>query len=106
MSVDYYVRLERGNLSGASESVLESLASALQLDDAERAHLYHLARATSGSSRRAPAPSTTRVRPTLLRILDAMPGTPAYLRNGRFDILAANHSAELVVRCYEAGVLD
>jgi transcriptional regulator with XRE-family HTH domain len=90
MSVDYYVRLERGNLSGASESVLESLASALQLDDAERAHLYDLARASSGSSRRTTAASTTRVRPTLLRILDAMPGTPAYLRNGRFDILAAN----------------
>jgi hypothetical protein len=93
MSVDYYVRLERGNLTGASESVLESLASALQLDDAERAHLYDLARAASGGSagraRRAPA-GTTQVRPTLLRILDAMPGTPAYLRNGRFDILAAN----------------
>jgi transcriptional regulator with XRE-family HTH domain len=93
MSVDYYVRLERGNLSGASESVLESLASALQLDDAERAHLYDLARASSagsaGRARRAPA-GTTNVRPTLLRILDAMPGTPAYLRNGRFDILAAN----------------
>ncbi|MFC6345031.1 helix-turn-helix domain-containing protein, partial [Nocardioides hankookensis] len=43
MSVDYYVRLERGNLGGASEAVLESLASALQLDDAERAHLYDLA---------------------------------------------------------------
>jgi hypothetical protein len=93
MSVDYYVRLERGNLSGASESVLESLASALQLDDAERAHLYDLARASSagsaGRARRAPT-GTTHVRPTLLRILDAMPGTPAYLRNGRFDILAAN----------------
>lgn len=90
MSVDYYVRLERGNLSGASESVLESLASALQLDDAERAHLYDLTRASSGSGRRSAAASTTHVRSTLLRILDAMPGTPAYLRNGRFDILAAN----------------
>jgi len=90
MSVDYYVRLERGNLSGASESVLESLAAALQLDDAERAHLYDLARSSSGSPRKTSAASTTRVRPTLLRILDAMPGTPAYLRNGRFDILSAN----------------
>jgi transcriptional regulator with XRE-family HTH domain len=90
MSVDYYVRLERGNLSGASESVLESLSAALQLDDAERAHLYDLARSSSRSRRRTTAASTTRVRPTLLRILDAMPGTPAYLRNGRFDILAAN----------------
>ena len=94
MSVDYYVRLERGNLSGASESVLESLASALQLDDAERAHLYDLVRSSSaGRARRdqdSRRSSLSRPRPTLLRILDAMPGTPAYLRNGRFDILAAN----------------
>jgi hypothetical protein len=93
MSVDYYVRLERGNLSGASESVLESLAAALQLDDAERAHLYDLARSSSRSRRSSVIERSrdhTRVRPTLLRILDAMPGTPAYLRNGRFDILAAN----------------
>jgi transcriptional regulator with XRE-family HTH domain len=45
VSVDYYTRLERGNLSGVSESVLEALARALQLDDAERAHLFDLARA-------------------------------------------------------------
>lgn len=88
MSVDYYVRLERGNLSGASDSVLEALASALQLDEAERAHLYDLARAT-GPQRRRPA-GTTSVRPTILRLLDAMPGVPAYVRNGRFDILGAN----------------
>ena len=88
LSVDYYVRLERGNLAGASESVLESLASALQLDEAERAHLYDLARA-SGPQRRRPA-ATTRVRPTILRLLDAMPGVPAYVRNGRFDVLGAN----------------
>src|SRR6195952_4637196 len=72
MSVDYYVRLERGNLSGASESVLESLASALQLDDAERAHLYDLARASSGTRRGADDPhrgsSVSRPRSTLLRI--------------------------------------
>ena len=94
VSVDYYVRLERGNLSGVSESVLESLAAALQLDDAERAHLYDLARSSSGSVRRdhdsARRSSLSRPRATLLRILDAMPGIPAYLRNGRFDILAAN----------------
>ena len=45
MSVDYYTRLERGNLSGVSEPVLGALARALQLDDAERAHLFDLARA-------------------------------------------------------------
>jgi transcriptional regulator with XRE-family HTH domain len=47
MSVEYYKRLERGNVSGASELVLEGLARALQLDDAERAHLFDLARAAN-----------------------------------------------------------
>src|SRR2546429_9399105 len=47
VSVDYYTRLERGNLSGVSESVLEALARALQLDEAERAHLFDLARAAN-----------------------------------------------------------
>lgn len=88
LSVDYYVRLERGNLNGASESVLEAIAGALQLDEAERAHLYDLARA-SGPQRRRPA-GATRVRPTILRVLDAMGEVPAYVRNGRFDILGAN----------------
>src|SRR5690349_22272864 len=57
VSVDYYVRLERGNLSGASESVLDSLATALQLDDAERQHLYDLARSAGPPPRRR-RPST------------------------------------------------
>ena len=47
VSVDYYTRLERGNLSGASESVLDALVRALQLDDAERSHLFDLARAAT-----------------------------------------------------------
>jgi transcriptional regulator with XRE-family HTH domain len=89
MSVDYYVRLERGNLSGASDSVLESLAHALQLDEAERAHLYDLARASTTPAARRPKSAST-VRPATLRVLDALATVPAYVRNGRFDILAAN----------------
>lgn len=89
MSVDYYVRLERGNLSGASDSVLESLAQALQLDEAERAHLYDLARASATTGTRRSTPSG-RVRPSTLRVIDAMATVPAYVRNGHFDILAAN----------------
>ncbi|MET9502006.1 helix-turn-helix transcriptional regulator [Streptomyces sp. NPDC006622] len=89
MSVDYYVRLERGNLSGASDSVLEALAHALQLDEAERTHLYDLARAAAPSGRR-PTATASRVRPTILRLLDSMADVPAYVRNARFDILAAN----------------
>ncbi|MEV5982610.1 helix-turn-helix transcriptional regulator [Streptomyces sp. NPDC052114] len=89
MSVDYYIRLERGNLRGASDSVLDSLSHALQLDDAERAHLYDLARAATASQRRSPT-APGRIRPVVLRVLDAMTDLPAYIRNGRFDILAAN----------------
>ncbi|MEU4098334.1 helix-turn-helix transcriptional regulator [Streptomyces sp. NPDC026673] len=89
MSVDYYVRLERGNLSGASDAVLEALAHALQLDEAERTHLYDLARASTASGRR-PAATTSQVRPTLLRLLDSMADVPAFIRNRRFDVLAAN----------------
>lgn len=89
MSVDYYVRLERGNLSGASDSVLESLAHALRLDEAERTHLYDLAHASTPSGRR-PAATASWVRPTILRLLDSMADVPAYVRNARFDILAAN----------------
>jgi transcriptional regulator with XRE-family HTH domain len=90
ISVEYYTRLERGNLSGASEGVLDALASALQLDDAERAHLFDLARTanTSTTKRRRPAPQ--RVRPSVQRVLDSMIAAPAWVRNGRSDFLAAN----------------
>lgn len=90
VSVDYYTRLERGNLNGASKSVLEALARALQLDEAERAHLVDLARAANATAatRRRPAPQ--RVRPGVQRILDAMTGTLAWVRNRRSDFLAAN----------------
>jgi transcriptional regulator with XRE-family HTH domain len=89
VSVDYYTRLERGNLSGASESVLDAIARALQLDEAERAHLFDLARAAGpGRTRRRSAPK--QVRPSVQRILDTMTGAPALVQNGRLDILAAN----------------
>ena len=89
ISVEYYTRLERGNVGSVSDSVLDGVAHALQLDEAERDHLYRLVRtaATRRPARRAP--SRKRVRPTIQRMLDLMP-MPAYLRNGRFDILAAN----------------
>ena len=90
ISVEYYTRLERGNAAGVSEDVLEGVSRALQLDEAERAHLFDLVRspnATSNSTRRRPPQE--RVRPTVQRILDSITA-PAYLRNGRLDILAAN----------------
>jgi transcriptional regulator with XRE-family HTH domain len=90
VSVDYYTRLERGNASGVSESVLEALARALQLDDAERAHLFDLARATQTTPRPRRRPARRAVRPSVQRILDAVTVAPAFVRNGRMDIIAAN----------------
>ncbi|MEV4716122.1 helix-turn-helix transcriptional regulator [Micromonospora noduli] len=92
VSVEYYTRLERGNLAGASDSVLDAIARALQLDDTETAHLHHLARAAGpqparGRAQRDKAPE---IRPAIRRVLHSMTGVPAFLRNHRFDILAAN----------------
>lgn len=94
ISVEYYTKLERGNATGVSESVFEGLARALQLDDAERTYLAALLQ-TSGSPRpRRPRPAKQRIRPAVQRLLDSMAGVPAYVRNGRFDILAANALGE------------
>jgi transcriptional regulator with XRE-family HTH domain len=90
VSVDYYTRLERGNLGGVSESVLDALAGALQLDEAERGHLFDLARAANITARPRRRPAQQRVRPGVRRILDAMTDAPADVRNGRRDILATN----------------
>jgi transcriptional regulator with XRE-family HTH domain len=91
VSVDYYTRLERGNLGGVSETVLEALARALQLDEPERAHLFDLARAAGPAARvRRRRQGSQQVRPGLERFLDALTGAPAFARNGRMDLLAAN----------------
>jgi transcriptional regulator with XRE-family HTH domain len=89
VSVDYYTRLERGNLGGVSEAVLDALARALQLDEAEREHLFDLARAANTTAPTRRRPAQQRVRPGVQRILDAL-DAPADVRNGRRDILAAN----------------
>jgi transcriptional regulator with XRE-family HTH domain len=90
ISVEYYTRLERGNANGVSEDVLEGVVRALQLDEAERAHLFDLVRGASTNRTPRRRPSQERVRSTVQQILDSMAGTAAYVRNGRLDILAAN----------------
>ncbi len=90
VSTEYYARLERGNLRGVSDSVLESLAAALQLDEAERAHLLDLARAALPPRTADTRKSRVQVRPSIQGILAGMTGTPAYVRNSRMDIVAAN----------------
>lgn len=90
VSVDYYIRLERGNLGGVSEGVLDALANALLLDQAEREHLYDLARAADRSARSRAGSPARQVRPSIQQLLDAITGAPAYVRNRRRDVLSAN----------------
>jgi transcriptional regulator with XRE-family HTH domain len=89
VSTEWYTRLEKGNIRGVSDDVLDAVARALQLDEAERLHLFNLARAAKPTP-----PSRTRsrqpVRPSITRLLTAMAGAPAFVRNGRLDVLAIN----------------
>jgi transcriptional regulator with XRE-family HTH domain len=89
VSTDWYIRLEKGHIAGVSEDVLEAVARALQLDDAERRHLFDLARAAKPS--RAPRRrSKLTVKPRVQWLLDSMSTSAVIALNGRMDILAAN----------------
>lgn len=92
LSVEYYTRLERGAISGASGQVLESIARALRLDDAERAHLFDLAQAAGPAARPPRRRSSKSYVPhqSLQWALDAVTAGPAFVRNGRMDLLAGN----------------
>ena len=94
VSIEYYSKLERGSLSGVSTSVLDAIARALHLEEAERAHLFHLAQGADGTSgilrpRRRTKKAWTPT-PTLQWALDAITHGPAIVRNGRMDLLATN----------------
>lgn len=104
VSVDYYARLERGLLGGVSDSVLDAIADALRLDEAERQHLRDLAAAAAVPERklRTRTPKVPTVRPSVLAVLNGMTGIPAYVRNSRGDILAAN---DLCLALYD-GIID
>jgi transcriptional regulator with XRE-family HTH domain len=90
VSAEYYAQLERGNLAGVSESVLDALGRALQLSEAEREHLLDLARAAGPARRARRRPPARKVRPSIARVLDGMTEVPAFVQNGRLDVLAAN----------------
>lgn len=89
ISVEYYSRIERGDLRGASGQILDAIARALRLSEEERTHLEDLARAAGPGSRRRRPPAVTAVRPNVQRILDSMT-SPAFVVNTRGDILATN----------------
>lgn len=92
VSIDYYTRLERGNLSGVSDSVLDAIARALQLDRAEHDHLLDLARTANEAGVRSRPRSLVveSVRPEVQYLLDAITGAPAFVTNTRMDMVAAN----------------
>jgi transcriptional regulator with XRE-family HTH domain len=90
VSVDYYARMERGDLSGVSPEVIDGLAHALQLDEAETEHLHDLARAAGPRAVRRRSTSDVSVRPSLQRFLDAVTDAPVWIRDRRMNYVAAN----------------
>ena len=91
ISVEYYARMERGDLRGVSLEVLDSLARALQLDEAETNHRADRARAAGPPPRRRRSrPAEQTVMPMLQRFLDAVTGAPMWVRDRRLDFVAAN----------------
>jgi len=96
ISAEYYVRIERGNVGGASEDVLEGIARALQLDEGDRMHLFDLARTVNPPPARRSARRSAQehVRPVIQRLLDSFVGVPAFVNNARTDVLAANQLGE------------
>ena len=94
ISVEYYTRLERGNTHGVSDDVLEGIARALQLDEAERAHLFDLVRAVNTDQRASTSPDTGTGPARSCNRSSTRSPRPAYVRNERLDILAANRLGE------------
>ncbi|MEV6616171.1 helix-turn-helix transcriptional regulator [Streptomyces sp. NPDC051051] len=94
VSVAYYTRLEQGNGRNVSAEVLDSIARALRLTDAEHAHLTHLAKPKR--HKKKPAARGRQVRPALRELLDQMDGVPAYVIGRRSEILAWNRMAAAV----------
>ncbi|NUR04527.1 MAG: helix-turn-helix domain-containing protein [Streptomyces sp.] len=99
ISVEYYTRLERGNVRGVSDDILHALGDALRLDDVERAHLAALVRAANAPHRTTDRDGgASHVRPSLQQLLDAMTGAAAFVRNAHLDVLATNPLARALYR--------
>ncbi len=96
VSVDYYVKLEQGRRPGVSDAILDALCTALRLDDAERAHLYNLAR-PSGTRSAHPARPVEHIRPGLRRLVESMPDTPSFVVGRSMDFLTWNVLADALI---------
>ncbi|WP_433512978.1 helix-turn-helix transcriptional regulator [Nonomuraea sp. CA-143628] len=105
VSTDYYARLERGKMAGASREVIEAIARALQLDEDERDHLLNLVKLTQRRPARPQASRRTAIRAGIQRVLDAI-DTPAFVQNARLDRLAANRVGRALYSLPEDGSRD
>lgn len=94
VSVAYYTRLEQGNGRNVSAEVLDAIARALRLSDAEHAHLTHLAKPKA--HKKKPSARSQQVRGSLRQLLDTLDGVPAYITGRRSDILVWNRMAAAV----------
>ena len=90
ISVEYYVRLERGQATGPSAGVVDGIAQALRLGDDERAHLDRLLAELTPEARKRRRPATETVSDGVQVVLDAMRTLPAVVQNVRLDLVAAN----------------
>lgn len=92
MSAEYYKRLERGNASGVSEAVIDGVSRALQLDEAERDHLYELVRTANAGAhpQRRRQVRRTQLSAGMQQTIDAMSTVPVFIQNGRLDAIATN----------------
>jgi transcriptional regulator with XRE-family HTH domain len=92
MSAEYYKRLERGNAGGVSEAVIDGVSRALQLDEAEHSHLYHLVRAANAGTLPQARRSTRKPQLSagMQQTIDAMSTVPVFIQNGRLDAIATN----------------
>ncbi|GHH07102.1 helix-turn-helix domain-containing protein [Streptomyces rubradiris] len=91
VSVAYYTRLEQGNGRNVSAEVLDAIARALRLTDAEHAHLTHLAKPKALKKKQVARQQ--QVRPALRQLLETMESVPAYVVGRRSEILAWNRMA-------------
>jgi transcriptional regulator with XRE-family HTH domain len=102
VSVDYYTRLEQGRSRSASAEVLDALATALRLNDAERQHLTDLARPEPAQRKRRSRPQ--RVEPATLRLIEMLDEvhSPAFVLGRRLDVLAHNRIAGSLITEFRA----
>ncbi|WP_159575453.1 helix-turn-helix transcriptional regulator [Microbacterium sp. 8M] len=95
VSVEYYTRMERGRIGGASDGVLDAISRVLELSDDERAHLYDLARNANGAPLRVRAQPSTPITASVQQVIDSM-SVPAVIISERLDLLAANHLGRML----------